>query len=373
VIQGVGAMPERYIGLMSGTSVNGIDAVLAEFGDAAMTLSATHSHPYPGGLQDDLRHAMRHADTVGAERVGELHVRVGGAFRDAALALLDGAGIDAGTVRAIGSHGQTLRHRPSGRYPFTLQIGDAATIAVGTGIDTVADFRSTDVALGGEGAPLVPPFHAWLFGDRAESRVVLNLGGIANITVLPAGGPVTGFDTGPANTLLDAWAQLHLHSPWDERGAFAAGGRVDESLVTAALADPWFSRPPPKSTGFEDFNLDWLRLHAGPQPAPQDVQASLAEITARSIAQAIRRWAPGTRGVYVCGGGVANDDLMQRLRIALPEARLHTTADAGLDPQWVEAAAFAWLAMRRVHGHTGSLPSVTGARQAAVLGALYRG
>jgi anhydro-N-acetylmuramic acid kinase len=148
---------------------------------------------------------------------------------------------------------------------------------------------------------------------------------------------------------------------------------VDESLVTAALADPWFSRPPPKSTGFEDFNLDWLRLHAGPQPAPQDVQASLAEITARSIAQAIRRWAPGTRGVFVCGGGVANDDLMQRLRIALPEARLHTTADAGLDPQWVEAAAFAWLAMRRVHGHTGSLPSVTGARQAAVLGALYRG
>jgi anhydro-N-acetylmuramic acid kinase len=366
-------MPERYIGLMSGTSVNGIDAVLAEFGDAAMTLIATHSHSYPDGLEDDLRQAMRQGESLGAERLGELHVRVGAAFRDAALALLDSARIDAGTVRAIGSHGQTLRHRPAGRYPFPLQIGDAATIAVGTGIDTVADFRSTDVALGGEGAPLVPPFHAWLFGDRAESRAVLNLGGIANLTVLPADDAVTGFDTGPANTLLDAWAQLHLSSPWDERGAFAAGGRVDERLVADALADPWFSRPPPKSTGFELFNLDWLRSHTGSRPVPQDVQASLAEITARSVAQAVRRWAPGTVRMYACGGGVANDDLMARLRTALPDVSLQTTADAGLDPLSVEASAFAWLAMRRVHGDTGNLPSVTGAREAAVLGALYRG
>lgn len=366
-------MPERYIGLMSGTSVNGIDAVLVELGKASMTLLATHSHPYPGELQDELRQAMRHEETVGAERLGELHVRVGAAFRDAALALIGGAHVDAGSVRAIGSHGQTLRHRPAGRYPFTLQIGDAATIAVGTGVDTVADFRSTDVALGGEGAPLVPPFHAWLFGDQEESRVVLNLGGIANITVLPTGGAVTGFDTGPANTLLDAWAQLQLDSPFDERGAFAAGGRVDETLVANALADPWFSRPPPKSTGFEDFNLDWLQSLAGSQSAPQDVQASLAEITARSVAGAISRWAPGTRRVYACGGGVANEDLMQRLRRVLPEATLHTTADAGLDPAWVEATAFAWLAMRHVRGDTGNLPSVTGARHAAILGALYRG
>lgn len=366
-------MPERYIGLMSGTSVDGIDAVLVEFNDANVSLAATHSHPYTDGLQDDLRQAMRQADAMGAERLGELHVRVGRAFRDAVLTMLDEADVDAGTVRAIGSHGQTLWHRPSGSYPFTLQIGDAATIAIGTGIDTVADFRSTDVALGGEGAPLVPPFHAWLFGDAAEHRVVLNLGGIANITVLPAGGAITGFDTGPGNTLLDAWARLQLGANHDDRGAFAAGGRVDEALVGDALADPWFARQPPKSTGFEYFNLDWLRSFTVDNLSPRDVQASLAEITARSIAEAVGQWAPGTRRMYACGGGVANDDLMQRLRRSLPELRLCTTSEAGLDPGWVEAAAFAWLAMRHIHGLTGNLPSVTGARRSAVLGALYRG
>ncbi len=366
-------MSERYIGLMSGTSVDGIDAVLAEFGDATMTLAASYSYPYPDRLQDDLRQAMRQADAVGAERLGELHVRVGGAFRDAVVAMLDDAGVDAGTVRAIGSHGQTLWHRPSGPYPFTLQIGDAATIAIGTGIDTVADFRSTDVALGGEGAPLVPPFHAWLFGNPDEDRVVLNLGGIANVTVLPAGQAVTGFDTGPGNTLLDAWARLHLGASYDDRGAFAEGGRVNDGLVEDVLADPWFARPPPKSTGFEYFNLDWLRSFSAGGLPPRDVQASLAEITARSIAEAVGRWAPGTRRMVACGGGVANDDLMRRLRRALPNVRLGTTSEMGLDPELVEASAFAWLAMRHVHGLTGNLPSVTGARRSAVLGALYRG
>ncbi len=366
-------MPERYIGLMSGTSVDGIDAVLAEFGDASVRLVATLHHPYPDGLQDQLRQSMRMANATGAERLGELHVRVGGAFRDAVLTMLRDARVDAGTVRAIGSHGQTLWHRPSGPYPYTLQIGDAATIAVGTGIDTVADFRSTDVALGGEGAPLVPPFHAWLFGDPAEDRVILNLGGIANVTVLPAGRTVAGFDTGPGNTLLDAWARLHLGTPYDDRGAFAAGGHADEHLVADALADPWFARRPPKSTGFEYFNLEWLRHFARDHLAPRDVQASLAEITVRSIGQAIDRWAPGSRRVYACGGGVANDDLMQRLRRVLPDVSLCTTSEAGLDPGWVEASAFAWLAMRHIHGETGNLPSVTGARRSAVLGALYRG
>lgn len=365
-------MPERFIGLISGTSVDGIDAVLAEFGDARLSLVASRSHPYPGPLQDNLRQAMLHPQDVGLDELGDLHVRVGAAFRDAALALLDEAGLDPGAVRAIGSHGQTLRHRPDREPPFTLQIGDAATIATGTGIDTIADFRSHDVALGGEGAPLVPPFHAWLMQDPAESRVVLNIGGIANVTVLPADGEVSGFDTGPGNTLLDAWSRRHRNLPYDDGGAWAASGRVYTGLVDSALADPWFSRLPPKSTGFEYFNLDWLERLQPAMPRPADVQASLAEISARSIAEAIERWAPGTRLVLACGGGTRNDDLMDRLASRLANATLTTTADAGLPPEWVEAAAFAWLAMRHVHGLAGNLPSVTGARRPAILGALYR-
>lgn len=364
-------MPERFIGLISGTSVDGIDAVLAEFDDARLSLVASRSHPYPPPLQDRLRQAMLQPQDAGLDELGDLHVRVGAAFRDAALALLEDAGLEPAAVRAIGSHGQTLRHRPDRKPPFTLQIGDAATIATGTGIDTVADFRSHDVALGGEGAPLVPPFHAWLMRDATEPRVVLNIGGIANVTVLPADGEVSGFDTGPGNTLLDAWSRRHRNLPYDDGGAWAAGGRVDTTLVEGALADPWFSRPPPKSTGFEYFNLDWLELLQPAMPAV-DVQASLAELSARSIAEAIDRWAPGTRRVFACGGGTRNDDLMRRLAARLPGATLRTTADAGLPPEWVEAAAFAWLAMRHVNGLSGNLPSVTGARRAAILGALYR-
>ena len=365
-------MPERYVGLISGTSVDGIDAVLAKLGADTFEVLATHCHAYPDALQADLRLAMRHPDTVGADRFGELHVRVGAAFRDAAAALLAGAGVSAADVRAIGSHGQTLRHRPDAAHPFTLQIGDGATIATGTGIDTVADFRSSDVALGGEGAPLVPPFHAWLLGAREESRVALNIGGIANITVMSASGEVTGFDTGPGNTLLDAWSRLHRDLPYDEAGAWAGTGVVDEALVERALGDDWFDRRPPKSTGIEYFHLDWLNALGSSQLAPADVQASLAEISARSIANAIRHWAPGTRRVIACGGGVHNADLMRRLRHHLPDTALETTADHGLDPDWVEAAAFAWLAMRYVAGEPGNLPAVTGARRAAVLGALYR-
>ena len=365
-------MAERFIGLMSGTSVDAIDAVIAEFGESSLNLLATRSHPYDPTLQADLRDAMANPGTLGSDDLGALHIRVGEAFRDAANAVLAAASLTPEDVRAIGSHGQTLRHRPDAPHRFTLQIGDAATIAAGTGIDTVADFRSMDVALGGQGAPLVPPFHAWLMRDPAEDRVTLNIGGIANITVLPAVGDTTGFDTGPGNTLLDAWSRAALGLPFDDGGTWAAGGSTNTAFVASALADPWFDKAPPKSTGFEYFNLDWLvKLRPGGL-AGADMQASLAEISARSIAAAIRRWAPATRRVFACGGGVRNVDLMRRLAEHLPDVRLGTTSEAGLDPSWVEAAAFAWLARQYVRGLPGNLPSVTGARRAAILGAVYR-
>jgi anhydro-N-acetylmuramic acid kinase len=365
-------MTERYIGLMSGTSVDAIDVVVAEFGESSLDLIATRSHSYPPDLQADLRRAISNPDTLGTDAFGDLHIRVGEAFRDAANALLADAALAPADIRAIGSHGQTLRHRPDAAHRFTLQIGDAATIASGTGIDTVADFRSVDVALGGQGAPLVPPFHAWLMRSEVEDRVVLNIGGIANITILPAAGDVIGFDTGPGNTLLDAWTRTAIGVPFDEAGAWAAGGTVHSTFVDNALTDPWFDRPPPKSTGFEYFNLDWLEKLRPAGLSGADVQASLAEISARSIAAAIRQWAPATGRVFACGGGVRNLDLMRRLATLLPGVRVGTTSEAGLDPAWVEATAFAWLARQYLLGRPGNLPSVTGARRHAILGAVYR-
>jgi anhydro-N-acetylmuramic acid kinase len=267
-----------------------------------------------------------------------------------------------------------LRHRPDAEPPYSLQIGDAATIALGTGIVTVADFRRADIAAGGQGAPLVPPFHQWLFGTGSGKRVVLNIGGIANITVLDSRDDrVTGFDTGPGNALLDRWIRVTNGKPFDESGAWAASGQVSDRLLERLLADDYFRLPPPKSTGFEHFNLDWLNARleqSAPMPA-KDVQATLAELSARSIATSINEHASGTRQVLVCGGGVHNADLIERLRRRLPGADVTSTAAHGLHPDWVEAAAFAWLAMRAMQGRTGNLPDVTGASRKVVLGAIH--
>ena len=365
-------MSDLYIGLISGTSMDGIDAALVEIDERRLRLLHTHTYRYPAELQTKLRAAMLQPASCGVDQLGELHIEVGACFRDAALQLLSSSGTSHEKIRAIGSHGQTLRHRPDAKHRFTLQIGDPATIATGTGVDTVADFRSSDVALGGEGAPLVPPFHDWMFRDDKEHRVVLNIGGIANITVLPAeSGPVSGFDTGPGNTLLDAWSRHIRELPYDEDGQWAASGRVDEALVERMLQDEWFAAPPPKSTGFECFNLDWLQGFAIASLPAEDVQASLAELSARSIATAIQEWAPGTASVHVCGGGIRNSDLLARLTRALAPASVHSTEESGLDPDWVEACAFAWLASRRLDNLPGNSPMVTGARRDAILGAIY--
>ncbi len=365
-------MPGYYIGLMSGTSMDGIDAALVRFGEHAVDVVATHEQPYPDTLRQALRRAVETPVDQPIDDIGSLDRQVGERFRDAALALLEASGVDAADVAAIGSHGQTIRHQPDAIAPYSLQIGNPATIASGTGISTVADFRSADIAAGGQGAPLVPPFHAWLFGADPCNRVILNLGGIANVTLLRAdGSPVVGFDTGPGNTLLDAWIRKHRNRAFDRDGAWAAGGSCIDDLLDRLLTCPYFEHEPPKSTGLEEFNLDWLARHEIDAYAPEDVQATLAELTARSVADAVRRHAPATRDLFVCGGGAHNSELMRRLGRNLAGTSIESTAAAGLDPDWVEAAAFAWLAMRTMNDETGNLPSVTGASRKVVLGAIH--
>lgn len=289
----------------------------------------------------------------------------------AALALLARAGVAAAGVRAIGSHGQTLRHRPDAQPAFSLQVGDAARIAERTGIATVADFRRRDIAAGGQGAPLMPAFHAAVFADPARDVAVLNLGGIANLTLLPAGGAVRGFDTGPANALMDDWCLRHAGAPFDRDGMLAASGRIDPALLARLLEEPYFARPAPKSTGREVFQHAWLAARLPTGLAVADVQATLLELTVHTVADALRRELPGCARLLVCGGGARNSRLMARLVQALPGLAVESTAAGGIDPDHVEAAGFAWLAWRRLQLLPGNLPSVTGAAGERVLGAIH--
>lgn len=365
-------MPEHYIGLMSGTSMDGVDAVLARFGDRDVEILATHEAPYPAELREKLLEAAAAPVDEPIDDIGGLDRAVGECFLDAATTVLATSGLDAAAIRAIGSHGQTVRHQPDAIRPYSLQIGNPALIADGTGITTVGDFRSADIEAGGQGAPLVPPFHEWLFRAPGNNRVVANIGGIANITVLgPAGMPVIGFDTGPGNTLLDRWIHVHRGEAFDADGGWAAEGTCDELLLKRLLGFGYFALPPPKSTGLEDFNLHWLREYLTDAHTPVDVQATLCELTARSIAAAIRDHAGQTKEMFVCGGGAHNGELLRRLGRNLPETRVATTAAVGLDPDWVEAVAFAWLAMRTLNDETGNLPSVTGASRKVVLGTIH--
>lgn len=361
-----------YLGLISGTSADGIDAALVDFDHGAPRLLHGLTHPWPEDLRREILSVAQGETRIDLDRLGRLDVAMGHGFADAALRLLRQAGMTPEQVRAIGSHGQTLRHRPEGDLPFTMQLGDASVIAERCGIDVVADFRRADVAAGGQGAPLLPAMHAILLGQPGQTRVVLNLGGIANITRLGVDGSVLGFDTGPANGLLDAWCQRHLGCAYDEDGAFAASGTVDEALLQRLLDDPYFTLPPPKSTGREHFHLAWLQQRL-PEDygAPADVQATLLEFTVRSIADAIAHHASDASLVLACGGGVHNRLLMERLAARLAPVPLASTADHGVDPDYLEAMAFAWLARQRLLHLAGNLPSVTGARGPRVLGAIY--
>jgi len=364
----------RCIGLMSGTSLDGIDGVLAVLAPSLQVQAHVH-RPMPAALRAELL-AL---NTPGPD---ELH-RAALAANALALAqaevvaeLLQRSGLSPADVQAVGSHGQTVRHRP-GAFDgtgYTWQLNQPALLAERCGIDVVADFRSRDVAAGGQGAPLVPAFHAQVFGRPDRTRAVLNLGGIGNLTLLPAGGAaVSGFDCGPGNALLDLWVQRHRGQDFDADGRWAAGGQVHAPLLRVLMAEPYLAAPPPKSTGRDLFHADWLaqRLQGAAGVSPQDVQATLAEFSARAAAEALLRHAPATSELLVCGGGALNADLMQRLARLLPSLTVRSTADEGLPPMQVEATAFAWLAWAHLSRQPANLPAVTGARGPRVLGALY--
>ncbi|RLJ18054.1 anhydro-N-acetylmuramic acid kinase [bacterium endosymbiont of Escarpia laminata] len=370
-----GKQANYYIGLMSGTSMDGIDAALVELTpDSDPRLIGHHSQPYPPELRRNLSALCQPGDNE-IDRLGELDIQVGEAFAKATLQLIKENDCRREQIRAIGSHGQTLRHRPGVQHPFSLQIGDANTIAQRTGITTVADFRRRDISAGGQGAPLVPAFHQAIFQSGDKNRVILNIGGIANITWLPSNTAeaVTGFDTGPGNTLLDHWIARHRQVDFDRDGAWGKTGKIIPSLLNKMMTDTYFSRSAPKSTGTEYFNLDWMDSILGDDAvsASCDVQTTLTELTALSITRAIGQHYPAAEQLLVCGGGVHNGYLMDRLAANLPSIEVFSTAKLSVDPDWIEAMAFAWLAYRTLEGLPGNLPSVTGAEEAVVLGGIY--
>ena len=363
-----------YIGLISGTSMDAVDAALVAFGDGGASTVATHSASIPDDLRREL-HSLAQNPTGAALRFWNADAQLGSVFASAALELLDAAGVDARDVTAIGSHGQTVYHAPGAATPLTVQLGDPSVIAERTGITTVADFRRRDIAAGGEGAPLAPAFHRAMFSAAGVERGILNLGGIANLSVLPADPdrPLLGFDTGPANTLLDAWARDRLGADMDREAALAREGEVLPSLLAALLAEPYFDRAPPKSTGRELFNRSWLdtRLAAHSEAGSRDVLRTLCELTVETAVAAVERFAPRTQEIYLCGGGARNPLIATRIEERAAPIRVDTTAALGIHPDWVEAAAFAWLAMRTVAGETGNAPTVTGAARETVLGGIY--
>jgi len=362
-------VPERFIGLMSGTSVDAVDGALVEIPPAPGPLRtlALASEPIPPALRAELL-ALQSPGPDELDRAARAGVALADLYASVALRLI--AEARPAAVAAIGAHGQTVRHRPERGY--TLQLIDGARLAERSGVDVVCDFRSADVAAGGQGAPLVPAFHAQVFASPAMRRAIVNIGGIANVSLLAPGEPVQGHDTGPGNVLLDAWCEAHTGRPYDADGRWAASGRIHPGLLERLRAEPYFARPAPKSTGRDLFNREWLRAALADLPAPPaaaDVQATLLELTASSIALACRAFRADE--VFVCGGGARNGALLGRLAELGAPARTCTTEALGAAPQAVEAVAFAWLAACRLRGIPANLPEVTGARGPRVLGALY--
>ncbi|HEB55729.1 MAG TPA: anhydro-N-acetylmuramic acid kinase [Gammaproteobacteria bacterium] len=363
-----------YIGLMSGTSLDAVDAALVYFHKQDCQLRQHIAFPIADDIRRQALSLLNPGDNELA-RLCRLDVQLGRLFAKAVETLLAQANLDSSAIRAIGSHGQTLRHYPDDEFPTSLQIGDPNIIAEQTGITTVADFRRRDMAAGGQGAPLVPAFHQAMLHDSRYNRVVVNIGGIANITVLAKdlNQAVIGFDTGPGNALLDSWTQQRRQQRYDKEGQWAASGTCHQALLDDLLNDPYFEQIPPKSTGRETFNLQWLKksLQNFPALTPADIQATLVELTAISIARAILKHSSNTEQIFICGGGIHNTFLMQRLAAHLPKQTIQSTSSAGIDPDWVEAMAFAWLARQTLNGKTGNLASVTGACQPLILGGIY--
>ncbi|MCW8335194.1 anhydro-N-acetylmuramic acid kinase [Vibrio paucivorans] len=373
---------ELYIGVMSGTSLDGVDTVLTEISDGKVTLLASNDFAIPEALKQRVLNVCLGQDT-NLVAIGQLDHDLGHLYADAILELLKKSGYQAQQITAIGNHGQTVYHQPNGPSPFTMQLGDANIIATRTGITTIADFRRKDMALGGQGAPLVPAFHQSLFQSQHSSVVVLNIGGIANISVLRPNQKVIGYDTGPGNMLMDAWCQKHTGRKYDADATFAKQGQLITPLLERLLQEDYLSQQPPKSTGRELFNLPWLEniltslsdtpeLSHDVNATAENIQRTLCEYTALTIANDVERYSVGAKPeLFICGGGVHNPLLIERLNALLPRWRVDSTTNQGIDSDNMEAMAFAWLAHQRIHNLPSNLPEVTGAKQLASLGVLY--
>ncbi|NOY66774.1 MAG: anhydro-N-acetylmuramic acid kinase [Gammaproteobacteria bacterium] len=367
-------MPEYYIGLMSGTSVDAVDTVLVNLENNHIDLIDSYSHPISKGLEKKIISICNQGKQATLNDCASLDNELGNLFADAAIQLLKQAGLQPQDIRAIASHGQTVFHNPNETPAYTVQLGDANIIAEKTGITTVADFRRRDMAAGGQGAPLVPAFHHKAFYSDDENRAIVNIGGIANITILPANKnqSIRGFDTGPGNTLLDQWAMKNLNQSFDKDAQFASQGKTNQNLLNSLLDNAFFKHAPPKSTGRELFNIEWLLSHKGAANlSPEDIQKTLCELTAHSIHQAIQTYAPDTQRILVCGGGCHNPLLMSLLNDLADPIPVDTTDYLNLSPDWVEATAFAWMAQRTLEKQCSNLPAVTGARSETILGAVY--
>jgi len=364
---------EIYIGLMSGTSLDGVDIAIVEFAQDPPTILHCNSHPYDQSLRQRIRD-ITVSGTASLDNLCQLDVELGNTYAQIVNRAIEATKLDSAQIRAIGNHGQTIRHSPDSDLPYTLQIGDPNIIAAKTGITTVADFRRKDMALGGQGAPLAPAFHRFMFSSADSDRAIINIGGIANITYLPAdlASDVIGFDTGPGNTLSDFWINRHNGETWDNQGKWAQSGSIIDKLLEYLLGnEAFFQRALPKTTGTEYFNSDWLLPQLNPDLAAEDVQATLVELTVKTIARGIGQLASTPIECFVCGGGVHNHYLMKRLQLALPDYQILNTDQLGLDPDYVEAVAFAWLARQSMNRQTGNLPTVTQASSETLLGGIY--
>jgi anhydro-N-acetylmuramic acid kinase len=367
------AHPTYFIGLISGTSLDAIDCALVSFNDDKPVLQSSLARQYPPELRQQLLELCQQP-LASLESLGEIHIAVGEQFAKSVRTLLEQEKLSNEQIVAIGSHGQTVFHKPAKPLAFSLQIGDPNTIALQTGIATVADFRGMDLAAGGQGAPLAPLFHRAVFGSADQARVIVNLGGIANISILAPGQDYLGYDTGPANVLLDYWADKHLGQPVDLQGAWAASGQVEEELLGRLLDDPYFASSEPKSTGREYFNGTWLEQHLAQSrenPAAVDVQATLLELTAATVAMEIENQLSPDQ-VFLCGGGAHNTALLNRIQELLPDSEVASTAKLGISPDWVEAMTFAWLARQRLEAIPQDTRSITGAERPVILGSVYR-
>ena len=363
-------MSDLYIGLMSGTSLDGADGVLVDFSSPKLHVLASAAEAFSSDLRAELlalntpSHNELHRAALAANQLAQVYAKVVGS-------LLHDAGLAAKDIQAIGAHGQTVRHQPA--FGYTTQLNNPALLAERTGIEVVADFRSRDVAAGGQGAPLVPAFHQSVFGKPDATTLVLNIGGISNLSILPANGSVLGFDCGPGNALMDAWCHQHTGQRFDEGGQWAASGQLIPELLTHLLDEPYFALPPPKSTGRDLFSMAWLasKLQPFATQRPEDVQNTLTEFTARACMTDANSYSKDSKELIVCGGGAFNQHLMRRLQAGLPSLRVISSDAHGLPPLQVEAAAFAWLARQTTLRLPGNLPSVTGAAGLRILGAIY--